>query len=61
MHSTEGLEHDLVCRGEAGGDSDTWQRGAARSGLQDIPRRPTLLQVPCLCPVCCTTLLATAS
>lgn len=42
----KGLEHDWVCRGEACGDSDTWQRGAARAGFQNIPWRPALLQVP---------------
>ena len=46
VHNAVGLEHDWVCRGEPGGDSDTRQRGAARPGLQNIPWRPTLLQVP---------------
>ncbi len=35
-----------LCRGAACCDTYTWQCGAARSGLQNIPWRPPLLQVP---------------
>ena len=44
--ASAGCECDWVCRGQAGGDFDTRQRGAARAGLPNITWRPALLQVP---------------
>lgn len=44
--SAIGSERAWVCRGQAGGDFDTRQRGAARAGVPNIAWRPALLQVP---------------